>query len=158
MDIEVIALDVYGTILATDDPDNVCRPRNGFYSFVQRMHYQGRKLVTASDAHVGTQRMDLRATFSHLAELTNGKEIITLEDFDAFFQLEELPKDFRKIVKHYGIAPKNVLVIGDNRFKDIEGAQRVGCYSLLVPEYRIKNGYGGFMPQDKFSFDFVEFD
>ena len=90
MAIEVVALDIYGTILATDDSDNVCRPRRGFYDFVQRMHSNGRKIVTASDAHIGSQKMDLGATFSHLAELSNGKEVLTLEDFDYFFQLEEI--------------------------------------------------------------------
>ena len=151
MAIKVVAFDVYGTILASDDHDNGFRPRRGFCDFVKRCRDEGRIVVTASDADLDVQKRHLGATFRHWGEISGDE--IGLDVFDNLFRLVETPKEFGVIVKHYGVHPREVYVFGDNYDKDILGAKAAGCLSLHVPEYRIMDRYGKFLPPDSFSFD-----
>ena len=121
--IKVVALDIYGTVLATADPDNELPPRLGIEEFVKKCKERGVKVVTASDASLDVLKIDL---------VDSG---VKLEWFDEFFQLDETPKDFSRIIGFYDILPRELFVVGDRWKKDIEGAAKIGAYSLKVNEY-----------------------
>jgi len=61
--IKVIAFDVYGTILCSDDPENAMSPRLGFAEFILRAKSLGIKVVTSSDAYLVNLHLDLAAVF-----------------------------------------------------------------------------------------------
>lgn len=122
--IKVIALDIYGTVLASDDPDNELPLRRGLERFFDNCASKKIKIVSASDAPIETTKIDLE---------TAG---IDTERFDRFYQLNQLPrKDFSIIVRDYHIKPRQLLVIGDNYDKDAMGAIEHGACFLQVPKY-----------------------
>lgn len=124
--IKVLALDIYGTILATDDEDNELPPRKGLEAFLDKCDDRGIKVVSASDADLENLKIDLREA---------GVDIYR---FDNLFCLDQYPyKDFLWIVKDYKIDPKELLVIGDSD-KDIDGAKAIGARYFRVPEYKDK--------------------
>jgi len=128
MSIKVIAFDVYGTILATEDPDNNLRARKGFFDIVATCKELRVILVTASDNSVDLTKIDLT------------ESSVPVEIFDDFYPMEKgIPKDFSKIIEVYGIEPEELLVIGDKPDIDIALAKEMGCHTALVPEYV---GYG----------------
>lgn len=128
MEIKVIALDVYGTILATEDHENSLRPRKGFFELVGICKRRGVALVTSSDNTVDLTKIDLMTSK------------VPLEIFDGFYPMKPgVPKDFSGIIKHYKIKPEELLVIGDKPYIDIALAKEIGCHTALVPEYV---GYG----------------
>ncbi|MEI6849993.1 MAG: HAD family hydrolase [archaeon] len=132
MDIKVIALDIWGTVLPSDDADKELRPRNGIESFLEECERRKIKVVSASDAPIETVRIDM---------VDYG---INIERFDRFYQLKMVPKNFSQIISDYGIKPRELLVIGDTPGKDIEGAIIAGA------EYRLVNSYRSH--QDDFDF------
>ncbi|MBS3071409.1 HAD family hydrolase [Candidatus Pacearchaeota archaeon] len=137
--IKVVALDIYGTVLAIDDEDNVYPPRKGIENFFDNCKSRKINVVSASDADIGAVKIDLEETFSNHNSVFN-----ILGEFDGFFYLNQLPvKDFSVIIGHYDILPKELLVIGDNAVKDVGGAKKYGCLFLHVPEYftRIPDGF-----------------
>ncbi len=123
--IKVVALDIYGTVLASDDPDNELPFRKGLEKFFDNCFSKKIKVVSSSDAPIETTKIDLQS-----AGLDTNK-------FDRFYQLNQLPrKDFSIIIGDYRIQPRELLVIGDNYGKDIMGAIEHGACFLQVPEYR----------------------
>ena len=133
--IKVVALDIYGTVLATDDRVNKAKPRKGLADFFDKCGYKGIIITSTSDAHIPTVKSELSYCFKRHPE-----ERMCIERFDNFFKLDQWPKDFSIVIGHYNITPRQLLVIGDNPRKDIEGAAKLGCLSILVPEYSL--GYG----------------
>ncbi len=134
MQTKLIALDVYGTVLRSDDYDNEMPPRKGFKEFVNICISKNIYLVTASDAPIDILKIDLEESLK--------KGNIKLDIFDDFFRLQYYPKDFSGIVSNYGINPIELFVIGDQYDKDIAGALRLGCNTLQVPEYNsIKDNF-----------------
>lgn len=126
-DIKVVALDIYGTVLASDDHDNSCPPRKGLEAFFNMCDERGIKIASASDVTIEVVK----------AELQECK--VDINRFDSFHLLNQLPvKDFSVIIGHYDILPSNLLVIGDS-YKDIEGARRIGAPYLQIPEYTVKS-------------------
>jgi len=133
--IKVVALDIYGTVLATDDCDNTAKPRKGLADFFDKCDAKGIKIASTSDAYIPSVKLYLSDCFER-----HPKARMCLERFDNFFKLNQLPtKDFSIVIGHYDIATKELLVIGDNPIKDIGGASKLGCLSILVPEYRLGN-------------------
>jgi FMN phosphatase YigB (HAD superfamily) len=150
MVIRLIALDVYETILATDDSENQMPPRKGFVDFIKKYRNKGKLIVSASDIPVNCQRKDLKSSLSHYERVYH--ERLYLEDlFDNFFQLTENPKEFKRIIEQYNLRSEEILVIGDNYDKDIKGAIKSGCRYYHVPEFRLLNHDGSFF-DDSFSF------
>ena len=155
MKTKVVAFDVYGTILASDDYDCTCRPRRGFVEFAKKCKSEGRTIVTASDNYIDDLERDLRSTFIHLEDICSPNELDGFDVskiFDNKIRLVDTPKEFGVIVEHYGVKPEEVYVIGDRQDKDIDGAILAGCEYFHVPEYRIKDFDGKFLPQDTFDF------
>ncbi len=132
-DIKVVALDIYGTVLASDDHDNALPPRKGLDTFFDMCDEKGIKIASASDTTIEVVKAELQ-------EVGEKHKIRTGPDrFDSFHLLNQLPvKDFSIIIGHYDILPNNLLVIGDS-YKDIEGARKIGAPYLWVPEYTIKS-------------------
>lgn len=132
--IEVIALDVYGTILASDDSDNELPPRKGIEEFLDACHMRSIKVASCSDSNIVNVKIDLSACG------------VLINKFNYFFQLNQLPyKDFNIVLEHYKIDSRKLLVIGDSD-KDINGAIKCDSLYVRVPEY--------FKGRD--SFDFVK--
>jgi len=130
--IKVVALDVYGTILAFDDNDCCFPPRRGLEVFFDNCEKRGIKVVTSSDSFTGNVRNELSIAFKMVPERK-----LTLDRFDGFFQLDQGIKDFSVIIGHYDIVPEELLVIGDNPNKDIHGALILGASAILCPAYCI---------------------
>ena len=124
LDIKVIALDIYGTVLCSDDADGEMPPRKGLKAFFDKCEEKDIKVVSASDAGINDVKYDLKSAG------------VAIDRFDKFFKLDHYPvKDFMIITRDYGITPRNILIIGDS-YKDIGGATKVGAYYVHVPEYR----------------------
>jgi len=122
-------LDIYGTILATENPDNELPPRRGFDALVSICKERNVILVTASDANINNHKADLVASGIDLAV------------FDNFYQLAQLPfKDFGWILQDYQIQPQELLVVGDSD-KDIEGARAVGAQFYRVQRFEFYRDY-----------------
>ncbi len=126
MKIKVIALDIYGTVLCSDDPENAMPPRRGFAEFVRRAKEAGIKLVTSSDANLDLLKLDLQETM-------RGRTPFGLEIFDGFYYLSMRPKKYWQIINDFKIKPEELMIIGDNRINDFGGAPNtINC---LVPKY-----------------------
>jgi len=134
--IKVIALDIYGTILATDDFENRLSPRKGTEEFFEKCSAKEIKVVAASDANSDLVKIDLQESG------------VKLSRFDRFYELKDAPKDFSSILEDYSIEASELLVIGDSD-KDILGAKRINAKYFRVPEYK---GLG-----DKFNLKNLEF-
>lgn len=144
--IKVVALDVYGTILAFDDPDYSFPSRTGLEEFFDECDKRGIRVVTSSDGLTGNVKNDLANAFRRanglktvVCRLAKG---LTIERFDGFFQMDQGVKDFSVIIGHYGIAPRELLVVGDSLEKDIIGAMHSGAYAVRCPVYGVDQGKG----------------
>jgi len=131
MKTRIIALDIYGTILESDDYENEMPVREGFEEFVKRAKDSDLTLVTSSDEPTYQIKEHLELAFRK----SRFKPKPTLNLFDRFYQLTTIPKDFSQIIEDYRIKPEQLFVIGDQYLKDIEGAKALGCLILHVPEY-----------------------
>jgi len=136
MAIKVVALDIYGTVLATEDPENALPPRKGLEDFFDMCDARHIKVVGASDANPDTVKINLRD-----AE-------VDIKRFDNFYCLDQLPfKDFSQIILDFAISPAQLIVIGDSD-KDRGGADQIGSSYMYVPEY--------YNSKDHEKFDFSE--
>lgn len=133
--IKVVALDVYGTILAVDDFDYAFPPREELENFLRICEERQIKVVTSSDAFTGNVKNDLEIAFKLVP-----KKGLSLGRFDGFFQMNAGEKDFSEICAHYGIAPKELLVIGDRFDKDISGALKIEANVIHCPAFGINAG------------------
>lgn len=127
--IKVLALDIYGTVLATNDAENELPPRKGIERLFAKCKEQDIKIVTSSDANIENLKVDLRASFGkhNLAHL--------IDQIDNYcLCAQPITKNFTPILKNYNISPWELLVIGD-REKDTCGARDVGARWIKVPEY-----------------------
>ncbi len=113
--IKCIAFDIYGTILASDDYDNVL-PARDISMLVGKV-----PLVSASDATVTNQRLDL-------------EECNVARYFDTLYSLVTDPKDFSGILEERCLQPGELLVVGDGE-KEEKGAALLGIPFVKVPEY-----------------------
>ena len=143
--IKIVALDVYGTILAFDDYDSSFPPRKGLEEFFDECDKREIRVVTSSDALTGNVRNDLSIAFRRARELKVGhadpsKTGLVLERFYGFFQLDQGVKDFSVIIGHYDIVPRELLVVGDNLQKDIHGALMLGANAVHCPVYGVDQG------------------
>jgi len=142
--IKVVALDIYGTVLAFDDNDNSFPPRQGLEAFFDECDKRGIKVVTSSDGLTGNVKNDLQIAFRIANGLKTGanscKRGLTIERFDAFFEMQIGPKDFSVIIGHYDIVPKELLVIGDHINRDIYSALKLGANALHCPAYGVDQG------------------
>lgn len=145
--IKVVALDVYGTILALDDHDCSCPPRKGLEDFFDECEKRGIKFVTSSDAFTPNVKNDLSISFKVAIERIADagarkkmRERLNIGRFDDFFQLNQGIKEFSIIIKYYSINPRELLVIGDNLDKDIQGAIIAGANVIYCPPYGIDQG------------------
>ncbi|MFA5124320.1 MAG: HAD family hydrolase [Patescibacteria group bacterium] len=137
--IKVIAFDVYGTILCSDDYENALPPRPGFIEFISHAKNLKIKTVTSSDSDLTNMQLDLAATL-------NGTAPFGLEIFDGFFRLSMYPKIYQQILRFFGIKDEELLVIGNDYDKDLSQAP-LQAHKVLVPSYKIV--------ADKFSFSQV---
>jgi len=125
--IRVIALDIYGTVLCSDDPENAMPSRTGFAEFIWRAKNLGLKIVTASDADLTNLKLDLEATF-------RGRVNFGLEIFNGFYYLPMAPKGYGDILADFDISAEELLIIGNNYDKDLAGAPPFSS-RVLVPSY-----------------------
>ncbi len=124
MKTKVIALDVYGTILCSLDPENCMIPRTGFLEFAEKCILKGIRLVTSSDNQIWLTRNDL---------MESG---VPLGLFTDHYQMEKWqPKYFGHIIVFFGILPEELHVFGDRPEYDIQPALEQGCKATLVPVY-----------------------
>ena len=135
MSIKVVSLDIYGTVLAFDDHDYSCPPRDGLEILLDKCDEQGIKVVTSSDAFTGNVKNDLEIAFKLVPERR-----LSLARFDGFFQLDQGIKDFSVIIGYYDILPSELLVIGDNFNKDVFGALRLGARAVHCPAFSVDEG------------------
>lgn len=134
--IRLVALDVYGTILASDDADNKMPPRKGIEKFCDVCNDNRVPIVTISDSNLGNLKRDLTECFER-----HPKRHMSLSRFYDFFEMNPGgPKEFIDFLMYYRINAWQVLVIGDSQKRDIDGAARVGACHLLVPEYKMAEG------------------
>lgn len=126
MAIKVLALDIFGTVLASDDYDDLMPPRKGLDSLVADCRNNNIKIVSTSDAYISNLKIALRTAK------------VDLSIFEDYYELKTNPKDFRWILEGYDITPKELLVIGDSD-KDILGAEEIGAKHFRVPEYTYAN-------------------
>ena len=133
--IKVVALDVYGTILACDDHDYACAPRQGLENLLAECRQRNLLVVTSSDAYIHNVKTDLQLAFDLVPERE-----LRLDRFHNFFQLDQPEKDFSLITGFYGISPGELLVVGDNPVKDIQGATITGAKFVLCPVYSVSEG------------------
>ena len=127
--IKVVALDIYGTVLASDDWDNTAKPRGGLKNFFDLCDSRNIKIASASDAYIDSVRGNLESCFKRFPE-----ERMSLNRFDKFFRLDQLPKDYSVVIGEYDILPEELLVI-DDKLGNINSASRYGCKVIHVPEY-----------------------
>lgn len=145
--IKVVALDVYGTILAYDDYDCSFPPRKGLEDFLDQCDEKKVKVVTSSDSFIQNVKNDLIIAFKLAAEkIADGelssrmKKRLNIGRFDDFFQLDQGVKDFSVIIGHYGINPRELLVVGDNIDRDVQGAIVSGANVIYCPPYGVNEG------------------
>ncbi len=142
MAIKVVALDIHGTILASDDYDNVVIPRRGLERFFNRCSDRDAIVVGASDSINAINDIDAVARYHNLPWL--------IEGFWDFYTLDGSPKDFSHITLNEKVNPRELLVIGDNKDnKDRGGAEAIGAHFILVPPYSVTL-------EDNFSFDQID--
>ena len=127
--IKVVALDIYGTVLATDDYENVAKPRGGLKDFFDLCDSKNVKIASTSDAHIDSVMGHLESCF-----FRHNEERMKIECFDKFFRLNQLPKDYSFVYGHYDILPEELLVI-DDKLENINSASKHGCRIIHVPEY-----------------------
>lgn len=132
MKTKVIALDVYGTMLSTIGKG--WPKRKGLDLLLKRFKDRGLTLCICSDADTYNIKKDL------------SESGVDLKYFDEYFKMPrqqgdftKQPKNFNSILKHYDLTPKELLVIGDRKERDIIPAKKLGCNAILVPEYYRKN-------------------
>ena len=119
--IKVVGIDVYGTILATEDPENLLGPRKGFNELIKKLKTQKIQIVTTSDADLTNLKIDLK------------ENKIDPNIFYDMYELKTDPKDYTWILRDFKIKSKELLIIGDTD-KDIEGAQRIRARYIRVPQ------------------------
>lgn len=119
--IKVVAIDVYGTILATEDPDDELPVRKGLDDLIQKCHKQ----VVRVTLHSSEDFQNVKLAFEEAG--------IDIHKFDSFYHLPGDPKDFSEIIKDYNIAPRELLVVGDSD-ADINGARTIGARYFKVQQ------------------------
>ncbi len=147
MSIKVVALDIYGTVLAFDDREFLFPPRKGIEDFLDYCQDREIKVVTSSDGDTDDVKRNLSMSFNVKIEAIKEPEKraemekrLNIRRFDAFFKLDQGKKDFSIILGHYDIIPSNLLVIGDNPFKDVYSALTFGANAILCPMYGVSQG------------------
>lgn len=132
----IIALDIYGTVLASDDSDNVYPPRRGFFEFMTRAVFGGARVVSSSDASLDVLKCDLRES-----------GIDPWIFWNMYHLNQPNYKDMSLILEGEGISASELLVVGDSE-KDRLGAEKVGAKFFLVPKYVTRRDG---QPRDNFS-------
>ena len=124
--IEVVAWDVYGTIVAPycdevrDDRGHL-RAREGVIDCLNYFDCKYLFQVTCSDCDTGNVKRDLEA-------------LDLLEYFFDFFHMPPYtPKDFTNIRDFFNTDFEKILVIGDNYDIDLSLAKKQGCQILHLP-------------------------
>jgi hypothetical protein len=103
-------------------------PCLGFAEFVLRAKEFGIKLVSTSDADNTSLLIDLADTFE--GRVPFGSEI-----FDKCYRLSMIPKGYSKLLADFVIKPEELLIIGNDEYKDLSGAP-TSANKILVPTYR----------------------
>jgi len=132
--IKVIALDVYGTVLASNGDDSV-PPREGIGVFLDKCDDAGILVVGSSDVDPLKVQRDLRICYQRHPSYD-----LCVRRFADFFHLNDLPyKNFKHVYKTLGITNLELLVIGDDPDKDIRGATVFECFYIQNPRYIVKH-------------------
>ncbi len=131
MAVKIVALDIYGTILASNDYENNFQVRNGLKQFFQHCENKDARVVSASDSLLA------RSDISELIKNRPWEDLGYLQKgFYDHYCLQSNPKEFRLIIRNENIKPSELLVIGDNYQKDIKGAKSINAKYIHVPEYK----------------------
>ena len=136
--LKYVALDIYGTVLRADDYENNQGVQRGLAAFFDNCDARKIKVIGASDACVETVKFDLATTLENDRWLDPS---MSLDRFFDFMQFRETPKEFRLILEKYNVVPAELLVIGDNADKDIQGAIEIGARYVHVPKYTCKRDF-----------------
>lgn len=119
-------VDIYGTMLFEDDPENAVPLRPGFIMWAERLHHVKVEIVAGTDNGRGVSIQDLKAVFHPLNPHDYLREV---------YELKMRPKDLSKIIKIHKVEPPQVLMVGNDEFNDLSGAKALGCRTFLVPTY-----------------------
>ncbi len=131
--IRLVALDVYGTMIASDDGDWSFPPRQGLEGFLDECGKRNVIVVTSSDGETQAVKRDLSISFGLVSERG-----LCIEKFGEFFRLEHPPnsgKDYSVIIGNYDIIPRELLIV-DDKSEHVHAALRLGCLAVQCPEYR----------------------
>ncbi|MEK6854683.1 MAG: HAD family hydrolase [Nanoarchaeota archaeon] len=124
--IKVVALDVYGTMIANEDHQGEFPFRKGLDKFLETCKNRGIDLCAVSDRDIELANIDL---------CDSG---VDLEYFNGMiFRLGRLgePKNLRRVLSTFMIEPNKLLFIGDDYDTDIVPAKEIGCKFYQIPEY-----------------------
>ena len=135
--IKVLALDIYGTVLASDDADNELPPRMGIEWLFNECKNRKIRIVSASDSNIDNVKIDLGDSFK-VAKLEH-----LVDQFEKYYHLDDWPKDFSEIIRDYSLSPEELLVIG-NEDKDVLWPMKNNCLWLKIPSYIGPRMYGDF--------------
>ncbi|MFA5019566.1 MAG: hypothetical protein WC533_00525 [Candidatus Pacearchaeota archaeon] len=94
----VCALDIYGTVLDSEDVDNAMPVRDGFQVFVRNCQKSKILLVSISDQPEINVKLDLDKPFR--------KAKLSIDIFNRYYQLTTIPKDVRQILQDYRLTPE----------------------------------------------------
>ncbi len=122
--IERVAFDVYGTIVSShvNNPDSrVLRPNA--LDLIKIFYSYGIPMVTSSDANI-----------ERIVDLFKELRVDSKYFQRMYKMIPGQKKDYTPILSDYNLAPKNLLVIGNNYHIDIEPAKELGCQTVFVPE------------------------
>jgi hypothetical protein len=111
--IKLLCCDIDNTLVAYNDPDSNEKVKR----FIARMKEAGLEVALLSNAAPKRAKR-----FS--ADL--GVEKVY------YLSLKPLQHNFRSVMKHYGVTPKQTALLGDQLFTDMLGAHIAGVYSILT--------------------------
>ncbi len=135
MVIKAVCLDIYGTVLATDDHDQNFPPRQGLREFFDICDKRRIRVIATSDESIEDYKRNLEICFN-----LHDRFGLTIDRFFDFYRLGEAgPKDYSLVARSFGIDCSEILVIGDGP-KDFFGARKHGCPLIICPEYTIEGG------------------
>lgn len=111
--IKLLCCDIDNTLVAFNDPDSNAKVK----AFVQKMEKAGIHVALLSNA---------RLSRAHRFAKDLGVEKVYGLSF------KPLQHNFKKVMDHYGVSPKQTALLGDQLLTDMLGANIAGVYKILT--------------------------
>jgi FMN phosphatase YigB (HAD superfamily) len=129
MSLKYVAIDVYGTIISSDDPENAMPPRPGTLELFEACKERKINIITVSDCPTSLLECELeesRVPRGYIA---------------GHMHMQKKPKEFDEFLRKFNVTAEEVTVIGDNLEFDILAAYAVGIRAYIVPEYNYHDNF-----------------